>query len=137
MNTVIASTARTVGSCQAARAPAARLAITDAGAGPGTPPTCGPRPIVTTSPTAYSAATAAKQAAGPSRARPTPATMGPAIFASCIDTVSRDTAVATRPVPTNEKSAVRRAGKSSAHNAPKSTSSVTSGQYAPRPEAKT
>src|SRR5436190_1911304 len=64
MNTVITSTARTVGSCQAARAPAARLAITDAGAGPGTPPTCGPRPIVTTSPTAYSAATAAMQAVG-------------------------------------------------------------------------
>jgi hypothetical protein len=44
---------------------------------------------------------APKQAAGPECARPTPASTGPTIFASCMDTVSREMAVATRPGPTS------------------------------------
>ena len=71
---------------------------------------------------------AAKHAPGPSLANPTPASTGPTIFASCMDTVSSEMAVATRPAPTREKSAVRLAGKSSAHKTPKSISRPTSGQ---------
>ncbi len=52
ISTVMASTARTVGSSHAARTPAPRLAVTDAGAGRAVSPTPRPRLTDTTSPTA-------------------------------------------------------------------------------------
>jgi hypothetical protein len=50
-----------------------------------------------------------------------------------MDTVSSETAVATRRGPTSAYSAVRRAGKSSAQSTPKSTARATIGQKRPRP----
>jgi hypothetical protein len=52
MSTVMMRTARTVGSCHAARTPAPRLAVTDAEARRAAPPMRGPRPRETESPVA-------------------------------------------------------------------------------------
>ena len=96
MRIVMSSTARTVGSSHAARKPAARVAPRETRGAAVGPPIRAGRPSDTSRPRPYSAATAPKHASAPRRARPTPASTGPAIFATCMETVSSETALATR-----------------------------------------